>query len=497
MRTRAIALVDIVVARCVVVAVFMSAVGACTRSSPAPAPASPPSTVDGRSVRVSLGTAPAVALSATGPWLVVDRDGRTITRGDSGERVRFSPKPHGVRVAQRDTIDLDADALPLSLVPRASSAFTTFNGRRYRGQLRLVLADTALHVINRVDVESYLRGVVPREIGVRAANERAAVEAQAVAARSYVLTRLGNPSRQFDVSATPSDQVYGGVDSENALANAAIDATVGLALYYGDRIVSGQYYSTCGGTSAEPSELWRSRNEPYLQRVSDRIPNSDRYYCDIAPRFRWERSWRADTLAAVIERYIRSYAAAPSVPLGAVRDVAVEGRTASGRVGVLRIEMERGSYRVRGNDIRNVLRTPGGELLNSTYFTPEIVTGTDGRLSRLTVRGLGYGHGVGMCQWGAIGRARAGQDFRMILRTYYPGTRVARAYGPRHHLAPHHRYCRVHLRGGIPVLARRADARVVARASRHRQASLQRARSAGRPRDALRHRSDQFVFAAG
>jgi stage II sporulation protein D len=165
-----------------------------------------------------------------------------------------------------------------------------------------------------------------------------------------------------------------------------------------------------------------------LQRVSDRIPDSNRYYCDIAPRFRWERTWRADTLAAVIERYLRAYAKAPGEPLGAVRAVAAEQVTASGRVADLRVEMERGTYHVRGNDIRNVLRSAGGEPLNSTYFSPDAVTGADGRLSRLTVRGFGYGHGVGMCQWGAIGRARAGQDFRTILRTYYPGTRVARAY---------------------------------------------------------------------
>jgi stage II sporulation protein D len=97
-------------------------------------------------------------------------------------------------------------------------------------------------------------------------------------------------------------------------------------------------------------------------------------------------------------------------------------------VAAIAIETTRGRFRVQANDIRYVLRSPGGELLNSTYFSPEVLASPDGRLSRLTVRGLGYGHGVGMCQWGAIGRARAGQDFRSILSTYFPGTSVARAY---------------------------------------------------------------------
>jgi stage II sporulation protein D len=83
---------------------------------------------------------------------------------------------------------------------------------------------------------------------------------------------------------------------------------------------------------------------------------------------------------------------------------------------------------VKGDDVRWVLRNSGGEILNSTYFSVEnMVVGRDGRLSQLTLRGSGYGHGIGMCQWGAIGRARAGQDFRAILRAYYPGTVVGRA----------------------------------------------------------------------
>ena len=205
-------------------------------------------------------------------------------------------------------------------------------------------------------------------------------------------------------------------------------ATEGLVLTFNRRVVSAPYHSTCGGTTAAADEIWRSQNEPYLQRVSDRIPGTDRYYCDIAPRFRWERTWRADSLTAMVEKYLRSYAQVPPGPVGEVRRVDVDGETPSGRVSALWIETSRGRYRLRGNDIRYVLRSPSGELLNSTYFSPEVVSSPDGRLTRLTVRGLGYGHGVGMCQWGAIGRARAGQDFRTILRTYFPGTTVARAY---------------------------------------------------------------------
>jgi stage II sporulation protein D len=317
-------------------------------------------------------------------------------------------------------------ASPVSL--STTTGVVSIDGRRYRGELSLVAGDSGVQVVNRVAIEAYLRGVVPRELGVRNPNERAALEAQAVAARSYAVTRLGNASRPYDLVATTGDQVYGGVDAENTLADAAIAATEGLVLVYEGRVVSAPYFSTCGGSSAEPTEVWRSRGEPFLKRVSDQIPGTDRYYCDIAPRFRWERTWRGDTLTAVVERYLRAYAQVGPDAVGAVRGISIDGRTPSGRVAAIVVETERGQYRVQANDIRYVLRSAGGELLNSTYFSPEVIPAADGRLARLTLRGLGYGHGVGMCQWGAIGRARAGQDFRTILRTYFPGTSVARAY---------------------------------------------------------------------
>ena len=376
---------------------------------------------------MSLGVLPAVTLTATDAWRLVDGNGIVAAEGGPNDRVSLSSEAGAMTIGTANGAPRAITA-PISFVPLESGATVFVNQRRYRGEVAIIAADSGVRVVNRVAVEAYLRGVVPRELGVRGQGDRAALEAQAVAARSYVVTRLGNTSRAYDVTATTTDQVYGGVDAENAIADAAIAATEGLVLMYNGRVVSAPYHSTCGGSTAAPDEIWRSENEPFLQRVSDRIPGSDRYYCDIAPRFRWERTWRGDSLTAVVERYLRNYAQVPAGPVGDVRRLTVDGQTPSGRVAALWIETSRGRYRLRGNDIRYVLRSPGGELLNSTYFSPEVVSAPDGRLTRLTIRGLGYGHGVGMCQWGAIGRARAGQDFRTILRTYFPGTTVARAY---------------------------------------------------------------------
>ena len=130
----------------------------------------------------------------------------------------------------------------------------------------------------------------------------------------------------------------------------------------------------------------------------------------------------------MLQKYLGEFASVPAGGVGVVRELRAEATTGSGRVAELVIVADRGLYRLRGNEIRSVLRTAAGEMLNSTYFTVERSPAARGESAAVaTLVGRGYGHGVGMCQWGAIGRARAGQDYRAILRTYYPGTSVGYA----------------------------------------------------------------------
>ena len=129
-----------------------------------------------------------------------------------------------------------------------------------------------------------------------------------------------------------------------------------------------------------------------------------------------------------MEKYLASYTNAPKTNLGRIIDIREQGRTASGRIAALTVQTDSGNYTLRGNDIRFVLRDPKGAILNSTNFNFR-ESKENGEVSNLTVDGRGYGHGIGMCQWGAIGRARAGQDFRTILETYYPGTTIGRIAG--------------------------------------------------------------------
>lgn len=380
----------------------------------------------GAMLQVALSTAAEGPLiSANGRWRITEHDGSPVASASAGEQWTLAAVRGGVRAERQAGSGGVTAPGPLVITPLERGALLSFNGRRYRGEFLVYAAARGVVVVNRVAVEDYLRGVVPLEIGERTPAERAAVEAQAVAARSYAYTHLGGRGARYDMLSTVEDQVYGGVEAERPLTDVAVAATSGLVLRYGGRIASAPYHSTCGGSTAEPGEIWNGESRAsYLRRVSDRIPGTDRYYCDLSPRFTWTREMSGDAVTKALDRYLRGRGGNKG-SVGRVRNVHVESRTPSGRVGVLVIDTDEGAQRLRGNEIRYALRGTGGDILNSTYFSVETGgEGESGGIARVTIRGGGYGHGVGMCQWGAIGRARAGQDVRAILRTYYPGTSV-------------------------------------------------------------------------
>jgi stage II sporulation protein D len=315
---------------------------------------------------------------------------------------------------------------PLIVRPESNGSFVVWNGKRYRGELVISATDSGLLVVNRLPMDDYLRGVVPLEIGGnRTAAEFAAVQAQAVAARTYAYKHV-NDARAFDMYATVQDQVYGGVDAEKPQTDSAIRTTADVVVLYNGQPITTPYHSTCGGSTAGVSEVWYEQpDQPYLRPVSDRVPGTEHFYCDSSPRFSWTQSFDGPGLRAVMEKYLSAYTKAPKAVVGRITDIREQGRTPSGRLAAVSVQTDSGSYTLRGNDIRFVLRDPKGVILNSTYFS-FTTESSGGEVSRLNINGRGYGHGIGMCQWGAIGRARAGQNYRTILETYYPGTTIGR-----------------------------------------------------------------------
>ncbi len=354
---------------------------------------------------------------------LIDPDEGELIAAAPGERLILSPLINGVegRIGSRRW---SRQRLIVSAgVPEAT---VRFGQRDYRGMMEVTPAGSRLLVINRVGLEDYVAGVVVAEMGRRAPGEEAALGAQAVAARTYALRNRGRFAAEgFDLAADVSSQVYAGADSPDAgAARVAAAATRGEVLTWNGELIDSFYSSTCGGHT-EMSEAVFSGGRPYLQAFPD-LAGDGSAWCAGSPRFRWTETWTSAQLVAVLRRTMPAERlAAPAA--GQLRDLVVLDRGPSGRVSSLGV-VTTGTARVEGAAaIRRVLSPPAGGLLRSANFTVRVSRGA-GRIEQVTLSGQGFGHGVGMCQWGAIGRARAGQDYRTILASYFPGTELVRSY---------------------------------------------------------------------
>ncbi len=301
------------------------------------------------------------------------------------------------------------------------------NGRPFRGSLELFRDRTGITVVNRVGLENYLAGVVSAEMGRRAPEDEEALKAQAVVSRTYA--RRGAGRRQvdgFDLYATVADQVYGGMAAETFEGNEAVRSTRGLIVAWDGAPIDAFFYSTCGGRTAEGTEVFRAASRPYLRSVSDLAGNGSAY-CSLSPRFRWREEWSGDALRRALGRTIPSLPGRAGTVVREVRDVRVGSRAGSGRVAELIVALDRETIAVDGPGVRRVLATASGDPLRSNLFTLTVSRAGE-EVSRMVADGSGAGHGVGFCQWGAVGRSRAGQRYPEILSAYYPGTQLQRLY---------------------------------------------------------------------
>jgi stage II sporulation protein D len=406
--------------------------------TPAPAPPAPPIAIPGPqgpaepTIRVGLVVGAGSATIAGPAGLSVsDPAGARLAEIPAGEVWRVAVQGTGIVAVAPG----GASSAPMDVVEIGSpdpNAPVAVNGRPYRGTVVALRDRTGVTVVDRLPMETYLIGVVSAEMGRRSPEDQEALRAQAIVSRTFALRNLGRWQGQgFDLYATVADQVYGGASTETPEGRAAVEGTRGKVLTYGGAPIDAFFYSTCGGRTADGTEVFRRADRPYLRSVSD-LADDGTAYCSLSPRFRWHEEWTGEALRATLQRTL------PTLPAGGgsttvaldvseVRDVRVAYRTPSGRVGQLAVGLPRGDVLVDEPSVRQVLRPVSGDVLRSNTFTLT-VSRAGGRVTRLTADGAGAGHGVGMCQWGAVGRSRAGQDHERILAAYYPGAVLERLY---------------------------------------------------------------------
>ncbi|MBI3178792.1 MAG: SpoIID/LytB domain-containing protein [Deltaproteobacteria bacterium] len=328
----------------------------------------------------------------------------------------------------------------------AGYAWHGVEDRRYEGEIYGVVdPDGLLAAVNVLGAERVLAGVVPAELFASSPPE--ALKAQAVAARNQLLAKLGkrHHADPFRLCSEQHCQVYPGVLKEDPRSTAAVTATTGEVLFHEGHLVDTVYSSTCGGHTEDNDAVWGNDPDPALRgrpdfdvtdpalarfadgidagEIEDWLASRPLTYCSRASlvrpeKLRWQKTLSADELAKLLApRY---------AGLGHLTDMAIEERGAGGRVIGLRLMGQRGEAIVLHElPIRKLL---GG--LNSGAFVMNSRRDEFGKLLAVTFTGGGWGHGVGMCQLGAVGRAEAGMSYLDILGHYYSGAGIEHLYGP-------------------------------------------------------------------
>ena len=288
------------------------------------------------------------------------------------------------------------------LIKAKGQEFIEIDKKPYRGMLQIYLQDAKLTLVNHVPLEDYLYGVVSKE--VPASWPAAALQAQAIAARTYALyTMVKRNKERYDLFSTVASQVYGGKDSEKDSSRTAVDETKGLVVSYNNSLAYTLYHSNSGGKTASADEIW-GWPAPYL------TCKQDEFSIDMKG-FEWECSLAGNDLLENFKQF--------GLPLPAIKNIFPLERGPSGRIQKLGIETGGQTVYLSGNSFR--LMTGPGKIKSSQCM----VTGKEQKFS---FEGRGFGHGAGMSQWGACQMARKGHSFEQILQFYYPGTKIVKVH---------------------------------------------------------------------
>lgn len=419
-------------------------VGGLPAPAAAPAPAPPPADADEPAPPPASSAAPALKVglvvdtpagTVTSPsGLTVETEGgENIDELSAGQSLAFSADLDGGIVMTVVGPGGDAAGRPRHglaspvVVRAADGGVVEVRGTPYRGAILVQNAGRrGLTFVNRLDIESYLLGVVPEELGDVDESAFEAIKAQAVAARTYAMNYMGRRSSLgFDVYPNTQDQVYGGVRAERELVTRAVRETAGEILTYGGEPITAYYHSTCAGRTAAIDEVWNVAPVPYLVSVEDVDPRTGEAYDRASSRFHWTERWTAPQLVSILNRTLADSLRGRRIH--EIDDMEVRARTRSGRVRAMRIDTDAGTFTVGRDRVRWILAPARGGILNSSMFDVRLER-SGGQVVSIVAEGGGWGHGIGMCQVGAMGRARAGQDYRTILDAYYPGARLSRIY---------------------------------------------------------------------
>jgi SpoIID/LytB domain protein len=313
------------------------------------------------------------------------------------------------------------------------------NARLYAGRLNLQPnAYGTYTLVNQVPLETYLRGVVPYEIGTNAPT--AALEAQTILARTYALRNLRRfAADNYQLCADTHCQVYYGLNGAAAKTDQAIAATRGKVLTYKNELIDALYSSTTGGVTASFSDVWNGEDRPYLRPVIDAATNlwnlSKQSLADEKNFqkfinmqqgfneskwnvFRWRRETRLEDIIKDLQKFLLSKNS-PHAKFKTIQAMAVVKRSESGRILEFAVKTDTSTFILHKDEVRSAFAAP-----TSTLFYIEPLNKGKPELWGYAFIGGGLGHGVGLSQTGAQNLAKLGWPNQKILQFYYPGTEI-------------------------------------------------------------------------
>jgi len=344
-------------------------------------------------------TSNTVTASSEGSIQVALERGEVVGSFSAGDDnpLEFSPLPSGIRMADREIgsnilVLTSPDGKPLTLGHYA-----------YRGDILVNLnAAWMLEVINRIDIEEYVKGLMKTEISPVWHFE--SLKAQAVVARTYTLYQIDrNQNGIYHLKASTDSQVYSGIAGEDPRTSMAVDTTRGEVLIATGGYLPALYHSCCGGHTKDAQYVFH--DHPALIGVPCE-------FCKDSPHLVWENRISPIKLRNL---FIRKY-----YRMGPIKSVSVMDHTPNGDVETLLIVHSLGQDIINGNQLRALM---GNNILRSTMFTVH-----KDEYGSFLFKGTGWGHGVGLCQWGAKAMAEQGSSYRDILSHYYPSASVDSAY---------------------------------------------------------------------
>jgi stage II sporulation protein D (peptidoglycan lytic transglycosylase) len=315
----------------------------------------------------------------------------------------------------------------IRLIASTNTSQFIYRDKTYYGDIVFVQpGNSSAQIINELPLEEYLRGVVPAEIYVKELKNFEAVKAQTICARTYAINKMNDRrGTNFDVYHDTRDQVYKGVDVYHINSDNAINDTRGLTLTYQNKPAVVYYHSTCGGELEPVQNVFGNNSLEYLAGGMDAV--SDVISCSASPKFRWEQTRNLEELDSSFQK-IYGKNLIPEIDqlkdsINIKLEISVLNRTETGRVKDLKIATSDTSLILNNIKIRRLLGEPTGRALASTLFY--LSQEND---STITIHGGGFGHGVGMCQWGAMNMSKRGFKYYHILNKYFPGTLLSKGY---------------------------------------------------------------------